>query len=106
MAGRAAARVGAGLRSIAVSEIALPVYASALTSNVVKPLATSRDLDAPLSDWRLTAFLIGPGAGVGATRIRTLAMLATHRATLIDADAITSFEVDSAALMRAVVGPY
>jgi NAD(P)H-hydrate epimerase len=32
-------------------------------------------------------------------------MLATHRATVIDADAITSFEGDPSALLRAIVGP-
>jgi hypothetical protein len=59
------------------------------------------DFDALLDDARVTAFLIGPGAGVGeATRKRTLAMLATRRATLIDADAISSFKEDPAELMQ------
>jgi NAD(P)H-hydrate epimerase len=106
MAGRAAARVGAGLTTIAVPEIALPIYAGALTSIMVKPMAAPTDFEALLEDPRLSAFLIGPGAGVGAeTRERTLAVLATHRATLIDADAITSFKDDQAALMGAISGP-
>jgi len=106
MAARAAARVGAGLTTIAVPEIALPIYAGALTSIMVKPLAAPTDFEALLDDERLNAFLIGPGAGVGEeTRARTLALLATHRATLIDADAITSFKDEQAALMRAISGP-
>jgi NAD(P)H-hydrate epimerase len=105
MAARAAARVGAGLTTIAVPEIALPIYAAALTSIMVKPLLAPADFDGLLSDARFTAFLIGPGAGVGeATRTRTLAMLATRRATLIDADAITSFQEDPSQLMQAIAG--
>jgi len=40
-----------------------------------------------------------------ATRARTLALLATQRATLIDADAITSFQDDQSTLMNAIAGP-
>ena len=106
MAARAAARVGAGLTTIAVPEIALPIYATALTSIMVQPLAAPADFDALLSDPRFTAFLIGPGAGVSeATRARTLSLLATHRATLLDADAITSFKDQQSALMHAIGGP-
>jgi NAD(P)H-hydrate epimerase len=106
MAARAAARAGAGLTTIAVSETALPVYAAALTSIMVKPLAMPNDFQSLLADRRITAFLIGPGAGVGEeTRKRALAMLGTGRATLLDADAITSFADDPAALHRAVIGP-
>jgi len=106
MAAHAAARVGAGLTTIAVPEIALPIYATALTSIMVKPLAAPADFDALLDDPRVTAFLIGPGAGEGAaTRARTLALLATQRPTLIDADAITSFKEEQATLMHAISGP-
>jgi NAD(P)H-hydrate epimerase len=105
MAARAAARAGAGLTTIAVPEVALPVYATALTSIMVRPIATPEDFDHLLDDDRITAFLIGPGAGVGEqTRSRGLAMLGTGRATVIDADAITSFQDDPAALDRAIVG--
>jgi NAD(P)H-hydrate epimerase len=106
MAARAAARVGAGLTTIAVPAIALPIYAAALTSIMVEPLAAPGDLEALLHDPRITAFLIGPGAGVGeATRARTLALLATQRATLIDADAITSFQDNQSMLFNAIAGP-
>jgi NAD(P)H-hydrate epimerase len=59
-----------------------------------------------LEDRRLTALLIGPGAGVGdETRGRALAMLATGRPTLLDADALTSFQENPASLDRAITGP-
>lgn len=106
MAARAAARAGAGLTTIAVPQAALPVYATALTSIMVHPLAAPADLAYLLADHRVTAFLIGPGAGVSEeTRSRALAMLATTRATLLDADAITSFQANPAALFSAISGP-
>jgi len=106
MAARAAARAGAGLTTIAVPEIALPIYAAALTSIMVQPLSAPEDFNSLLGDKRISAILIGPGAGTGEpTRARVLSILATGRATVLDADAITAFQDDPAALDRAIVGP-
>jgi len=106
MAARAAARAGAGLTTIAVPEIALPIYAAALTSIMVQPIATPRQFQDLLSDPRFSALLIGPGAGTGEeTRSRVLAVLGTHRPTLLDADALTAFQGEPRALDRAIVGP-
>jgi hydroxyethylthiazole kinase-like uncharacterized protein yjeF len=106
MAARAAARVGAGLTTIAVEDVALPVYAGAVTSIMVHPVAAQRDLDTLLSDQRISALLIGPGAGVTEeTRTRALAMLATGRPVVLDADALTVFGDDLVSLRRAIVGP-
>jgi ADP-dependent NAD(P)H-hydrate dehydratase / NAD(P)H-hydrate epimerase len=106
MAARAAARIGSGLTTIAVPENALQTYATSLTSIMVRPLSVPTDFDALLADRRMTACLIGPGAGVSeATRARTLAILATRRATVLDADALTAFEHDPRALFTAIHGP-
>lgn len=106
MAARAAARAGAGLTTIAVSPIALPVYAAALTSIMVQPLAVPEDFAGLLDDARYQALLIGPGAGTGEeTRARVLAMLATGRATVLDADALTTFADDPLTLDQAITGP-
>jgi NAD(P)H-hydrate epimerase len=106
MAARAAARAGAGLTTIAVPEVALPVYAAALNSIMVHPIATPEDYARLLSDRRISAFLIGPGAGASdETRARALAMLATGRPTVIDADAITVFQGDPSVLDHAIIGP-
>jgi NAD(P)H-hydrate epimerase len=106
MAARGAARAGAGLTTIVVSEEALPIYAAALTSIMVHPIKKPHDFGGLLDDHRISAFLIGPGAGVSEeTRTRVLAMLATGRATLLDADAMTSFQDDPQALDRAIFGP-
>jgi hydroxyethylthiazole kinase-like uncharacterized protein yjeF len=106
MAARGAARAGAGLTTIAVPAEALPVYAAALTSIMVRAAAAPADLDTLLADKRFNALLIGPGAGAdAATRARALAMLATRRPVLLDADAITAFAADRQALFAAVQGP-
>jgi NAD(P)H-hydrate epimerase len=106
MAARAAARIGAGLTSIAVPEIAFPVYAAALTSIMVQPLTRDGDLARLLADARYSAFLLGPGAGVtDATRDTALALLATARPVLLDADAISVFAGRTAELALAILGP-
>jgi len=106
MAARAAARAGAGLTTIAVPLEALPIYAAALTSIMVRAAPTPLDLCKLLADKRLNALLIGPGAGIDAsTRARALAMLETRRAVLLDADAISAFAEDRETLFAAVAGP-
>ena len=106
MTARAAARAGAGLTTLMVPTIALPIYATALTSIMVKPLGATDEFGVVLEDHRLTALLIGPGAGVSEeTRARALAMLATGRPTLLDADALTSFQEEPTALFQAITGP-
>ena len=105
MAARGAARAGAGLTTIAVPPEALPIYAAALTSIMVRAAPTPADLGALLADKRFTALLIGPGAGVdAATRSRALAMLATRRPVLLDADAISAFAQERETLFAAVSG--
>ncbi|MGC6369873.1 NAD(P)H-hydrate dehydratase [Pseudomonas sp. K2I15] len=106
MAARGAARAGAGLTTLAVPEMALPIYAATLSSIMVRPWVTPEDFGHLLNASRFSAWLIGPGAGVGnGTFGHALAMLATGRPTVIDADAITAFQDDPGALDRAVQGP-
>lgn len=110
MAARGAARVGAGLTTVAVDvthgEPALQVYAAALTSVMVHPVAAPEDLARLLADSRHTGMLIGPGAGIGpSTRARVLAMLQTGRATVLDADALSAFKDDPQSLFCAIQGP-
>ncbi len=105
LAARGAARAGAGLTTIAVPEVALPIYAAALTSIMVHPLKIPSDFQNLLEDHRFTALLIGPGAGIGgATRTRVLEMLGSGRPVVLDADALTSFAEDRESLFRAITG--
>jgi NAD(P)H-hydrate epimerase len=106
MAARAAARKVAGQTTIAVPEEGFSIYASALTSIMVQPLVKEHDFAQLLQDRRYTGFSIGPGAGVNdATRARALAMLATGKPTVIDADAISVFAARTDELFQAIRGP-
>jgi NAD(P)H-hydrate epimerase len=106
MAARAAARIGAGLTSIAVPASALDIYAAALTSIMVHPISRAEDFERLLADPRHSALLIGPGAGVNElTRARALAMLGTGRAVVLDADAISVFAERRELLAEAIRGP-
>jgi NAD(P)H-hydrate epimerase len=106
LAARAAARVGAGLVTVAAPLSAWPVYAASLTGTIVQPLADAGAFAALLADPRRNAIVIGPGAGVGgATRDAVLAALATRRAMVLDADALTEFAPQPEALFAAIAGP-
>ncbi len=106
LAARGAARMGAGLTTIAVPDIAFPIYASSLTSIMVRSTDSVHDVAELLQDDRFNALMIGPGAGIGrGTRERTHALLATRRSTVVDADAISSFQGDAEALFAAIHGP-
>jgi NAD(P)H-hydrate epimerase len=105
MAARAAARLGAGLTTVAVPEAALSVYAATLTSVMVSPVARPEDLEHLLADSRYTGLMIGPGAGIGPdTRARVLAMLKSGRAVVLDADALSTFQGEPQTLFKAIAG--
>ncbi|MBV9967998.1 MAG: NAD(P)H-hydrate dehydratase [Alphaproteobacteria bacterium] len=92
LAARAAARLGAGLVTVAAPEPVFPIYAASLTGVIVHPISAPSDFATLLADRRRNAALIGPGAGVGAeTRDKVLRTLAAGKRTVLDADALTGF---------------
>jgi NAD(P)H-hydrate epimerase len=100
LAAEAALRIGAGLVSVASEPSASLAYATHLTTVMVKPAAGADGLARLLEDARLSAVLIGPGAGVGeVTRAKVAAVLKTRRGAVLDADAITSFANDRDSLV-------
>jgi NAD(P)H-hydrate epimerase len=106
LAARAAARLGAGLVTVAAPEAAFPIYAAALTGVIVHPVADIEAFQGFLADKRRNAALIGPGAGVGGeTRARTLAILGAGKRAVLDADALTSFGEDPDTLFSAIRSP-
>ena len=106
LAAVSALRVGAGLVTLAAPAPIWTVYAAALTSVIVRSFNGLEGFDALLADERKNAIAIGPGAGVGeATRQYVSAALATKRAVVLDADALTSFAEAREDLFRAVTGP-
>lgn len=106
LAARAAARVGAGLVTVAAPEPVFTIYAGALTGVIVAPIAGPGDFDALLADQRRNAALIGPGAGVGPeTRAKALKILAAGKRAVLDADALTVFADRPADLFDAIRAP-
>jgi hydroxyethylthiazole kinase-like uncharacterized protein yjeF len=92
MSARGALRAGAGLVTLATPRNALAVNASALTAVMVQSTDTVVEFAELLTDKRLNACVIGPGAGVGArTRDFVLTALTAKRHIVLDADALTSF---------------
>ncbi|HVX79018.1 MAG TPA: NAD(P)H-hydrate dehydratase [Bradyrhizobium sp.] len=101
-----ALRVGAGLVTLAAPAPSWPVYATALISVIVRSFNGIEGFNALLADQRKNAIAIGPGAGVGVTTKQlALAALATKRAVVLDADALTSFAQAPGSLFQAVLGP-
>lgn len=107
LAARAAARVGAGLTTVAVPVSAWPIYAAALDCIMVHALQgqSADDLAVALGHWlsdtRLSAVLIGPGAGAD-VKACALAVLAGGRPAVLDADALTCFTEASHELFEAI----
>jgi NAD(P)H-hydrate epimerase len=82
------------------------IYATSLINAIVHSFDGPKDFEGLLADVRRNVIAIGPGAGVGAsTRQYVLAALATKRAAVLDADALTSFAEAPQDLFRAIVGP-
>jgi hydroxyethylthiazole kinase-like uncharacterized protein yjeF len=84
---------------------ALLVNAAQLTAIMVRRFDGPHGLSEFLSDRRRNAVVIGPGLGVEGARPLVAAALASGAATVIDADAITAFADDPAALFTAIRGP-
>jgi hydroxyethylthiazole kinase-like uncharacterized protein yjeF len=104
LAARGALRAGAGLVTVASPRDALQVNAAQLTAVMVREADDARGLKSLLADERKSAVLIGPGVGLGArTRDLVLAALASDAAIVLDADAITSFGDEPAALFAKIL---
>ena len=103
LAARGALRAGAGLVTVASPRDALQVNAAQLTAIMVREADDARGLKTLLADKRKNAVLIGPGVGVGErTKELVYAALNSEAAIVLDADAITSFGDDQAALFARI----
>jgi NAD(P)H-hydrate epimerase len=103
LAARAAARIGAGLVTVAAPDSAFAVYAAALTGVLVQPVSGMDAFRGLLADRRRNAALIGPGAGLGPeTREQVLAILDAGKQAVLDADALSVFADDPQVLFSAI----
>jgi hydroxyethylthiazole kinase-like uncharacterized protein yjeF len=115
LAARAALRAGAGLATVASPSDALAVNAAQLTAVMLRRCDGPADLSEILADARFKTVALGPALGVGeGTRDLVLAACSARRLLVLDADALTSFAGDAAALStglaaggsRAVLTPH
>lgn len=103
LAAHGAFRAGAGVVSIAGATEALRVHAAHMTAVMLKPAADAVALGKLLEDKRMNAVVLGPAAGVGSeTRDKTLAVLRSGAALVLDADGISSFAGESETLFSAI----
>ncbi len=106
MAALACARTGAGLTTIACPQIALSIYAISMLSVMVRPYDSHDTFHSIISDTRINAYLIGPGAGVSPeTKTHVLSILARGKACVLDADAINVFAGNLSTLRNAINAP-
>ena len=99
LAAQAALKVGAGLVTLSGSRKALAVHANHVTAIML----SEAGLGELLSDKRKNAVCIGPAAGVGAeTRAQVETVLLSGAATVLDADALTSFADEPEVLFRVI----
>lgn len=106
LAADAARRIGAGLVTVAAAADSRAIVAAGSPGTIVASCDDDAGWAALLADARKNALLIGPGAGISdGTRTRVLAALATRRACVLDADALTVFRDNPGLLFGAIDGP-
>ncbi len=106
LAAAAARRTGAGVVTVLSPPEALMIYRTSQVGTLVVRFETADDLAETLASPRSHALLAGPGNGVRPeTRDNVLAVLATRKPVVLDADALTVFADDPAALFGAIDGP-
>lgn len=89
LASGSARRIGAGLVTVACPEAVRAIYAADAPGLLISDIDDWQRL---LTDPRMNAYLVGPGAGVGAeTRLSALSVLSAGRSLVLDADGLTSF---------------
>jgi ADP-dependent NAD(P)H-hydrate dehydratase / NAD(P)H-hydrate epimerase len=103
LAAQAALKIGAGLVTIAGQEDELGIHAAHTTAVMLAQTDTALALGMFLNDKRRNAVCIGPAAGVGSeTCAQVRAVLASGAATVLDADALTSFAQNPGELFAAI----
>ena len=105
MAALGARRAGAGLMSIACSEQLAGLYAASEPGNIITPFSSSSEFAILMEDKRKNVVLVGPGAGVSEeTRSIVQTALRGKQVSILDADALSSFETDPEALFSSIEG--
>lgn len=105
LAAEAALRTGAGAVTLAAPPGAVLVNAAHVTAVMQRSIRDAADLDALLGDPRLAAFVLGPGFGDRErARAFTGRLALAMKPVVIDADGLTAYAGDTAALASAFAG--
>ena len=105
LAARGALRVGAGLVTLASPPEAVAANAAHLTAIMLRPFDGAAELGSTLQDGRLNAVALGPGLGIGRETCELVeTVLRSGAATVLDADALTSFAGDADRLSALIAG--
>lgn len=91
---------GAGLVTVASPTDALPVNAASLTAIMLHAIDDVADLADWLGSAKLSAFVLGPGFGVG-EKARAFVLALKGKRLVLDADGISSFKDDPDTLFSA-----
>ncbi len=103
LAAQAALKIGTGLVTITGNEDELLIHATHTTALMLAQTENALALGMLLNDKRRNAVCIGPAAGIGSeTSAKVRAVLASGAATVLDADALTSFAQNPAELFAAI----
>ena len=103
LAADGARRIGAGLVTIVAPPDSAAIFAGGAPGTIIVSVADQNAFHAYIDDPRRNAVLIGPGAGVTVeTRERVLATLASNKACVLDADALSVFADDPQPFYRAL----
>ncbi|WP_412554955.1 NAD(P)H-hydrate dehydratase [Shimia sp. MIT1388] len=98
LAARGALRIGAGLVTLGVPPNAQQEVACQITALMLQRVADAKALEDVLQDDRLNALCLGPGMGLERARELVPVALASKRAAVLDADALSAYADDPAAL--------
>lgn len=111
LAARGALRIGAGLVTVGCPPAALVENAARLDAVMLRPVRDAADLARLLEDRRITALCAGPGLGFDRARELVPVALASGRAVVLDADALSAHAAEPEALFarctdRTVLTPH
>ena len=95
LAARAALRVGAGLVTVVAPPPAMAENAARLDAIMLAAVPDSYTLRGMLRDERITSVTLGPGLGLPRAQEMVPAVLASGRAAVLDADALTAWQGDT-----------
>lgn len=99
LAARGALRIGAGLVTVGAPGEGLAENATQLTAIMLRGVEDATALAETLKDDRINALCLGPGLGLDRARaLVPVALAGKGRAVVLDADALTGFADDPAAL--------